>query len=609
MFIKVQKGSNKKRTIAINVFALCIATILYTGTASAGDDSRTAESPEQLASLNASMEQIFLNIPQNTQKIEPSLIDKVHKGGRVPVIVRLRDHDLPYGFFSDKQSPRSEVIDALQKTVLDDVIAQTSGDEAGLHVKRFHLIPAMGLLVDVFELEALLANPTVIDIVKDIPVPPALRESVPLIGAGPNGSFSGYSGQGQTVAILDTGVDKNHLFLSGKVVSEACYSNYFGLETSLCPGGAASSTAPNSALPCAFLCDHGTHVAGIVAGKRITLSDDSEISGVAKEASIIAIQVFTRFDSEDDCGAGKAPCVLSYDSDQILGLERVYALRNTYSIASVNISLGGGEYFAPCDTKPAKPVIDMLRAAGIATVIASGNESYTNALGAPACISSAISVGSTTKTDVVSSFSNSAYFLSLLAPGGFGDGTNKDILSSVPGEGGWFEYKPGTSMAAPHVAGAWAVLKQAKPDASVTDVLSALQLTGMPIVDWRTGTGNRVKSRIDVAAAVEALDVCNIEWDLDGDCDVDKEDANILKLRQKEEKTYLKVLFKAQKDEIKFFMGYYYEVCGTGYDFNGNCVIDKEDAKFLKIWQKGQKTYYKNLHKAEKAAMKVALKR
>ena len=157
-----------------------------------------------------------------------------------------------------------------------------------------------------------------------------------------------------------------------------------------------------------------------------------------------------------------APCALSYTSDQIKGLERVYALRNTYTIASANMSLSGGMYAAPCNSESQKPIIDSLRAAGIATVIASGNNGYTNALGSPACIDSAVSVGSTTKADAVSSFSNSAYFLSLLAPG-------SSIQSSVPGTG--YSYSSGTSMAAPHVAGAWAVLKQMKPDAGVAEVL------------------------------------------------------------------------------------------------------------------------------------------
>jgi ABC-type cobalamin/Fe3+-siderophores transport system ATPase subunit len=80
--------------------------------------------------------------------------------------------------------------------------------------------------------------------------------------------------------------------------------------------------------------------------------------------------------------------------------------------------------------------------------------------------------------DQVSSFSNSDTFLSLLAPGQW-------ISSSIPGSG--FQNFQGTSMAAPHVTGAWAVLKQRSPGASVSTVLGALQSTGLPVTDARNG--------------------------------------------------------------------------------------------------------------------------
>ena len=104
------------------------------------------------------------------------------------------------------------------------------------------------------------------------------------------------------------------------------------------------------------------------------------------------------------------------------------------------------------------------------------------ALASPACISSAVSVGSTddgsygTTKDLVSDFSNSSPELDLLAPGRW-------ITSSIPG-GNFLPY-PGTSMAAPHVAGAWAILKSKAPDASVEQVLSVLKQTGVPITDSR----------------------------------------------------------------------------------------------------------------------------
>src|SRR3989441_1055210 len=155
------------------------------------------------------------------------------------------------------------------------------------------------------------------------------------------------------------------------------------------------------------------------------------------------------------------------------------------------MSLGGGSFSAACDAEPEKAIIDTLRSAGIATVVASGNDGSPTTLSSPACISSAVSVGSTTKSDAVSSFSNVAPFMSLFAPG-------EDILSSVTGGG--FAMLSGTSMATPHVAGSWAILKQAAPAATVDQTLAALQSTGVPITDTRSGTPvTRPRIRVDLA--------------------------------------------------------------------------------------------------------------
>ena len=307
-----------------------------------------------------------------------------------------------------------------------------------------------------------------------------------------SGSFAGHSGAGTAVAILDTGVQGGHAFFGGRVVSEACYSTTGASSTSVCPGGVTSSTSPGSGANCSASvtgCDHGTHVAGIAAGQG------GGIYGVAKDASIIAIQVFSQFGSASSCGALVAPCALSYTSNLMSGLQRVLALKDTYAIASANVSIGGGVYTAQCDAANSglKSVIDSLRAAGIVTIIASGNGGASTGLSAPACISTAVSVGSTTKADAVASYSNSASFLQLLAPG-------SAIYASLPG--GLYGTKSGTSMAAPHVAGAWAVARSKKPTATVDEILMAFKSTGPSILDSRNGVR---LPRIDVTAALSQL--------------------------------------------------------------------------------------------------------
>jgi subtilisin family serine protease len=422
------------------------------------------------------------------------LNESLQKNGSVKVIVRfVPPASLTNGFVIEGHLPNQAAV-AVQRAHIAQIqtrISNLLSKQRSATAKRFDFIHFMAMEVSAAEFQMLAASQDIDLIEEDIPVPPTLFQSAPLIG-GISGIFNGFTGNGQTVAILDTGVDKTHPFLTGKVVTEACYSTTYAADSAT-PACTSGSTSAGSGAPCAISgCEHGTHVAGIAAGNGT--SNGTHFSGVAKDANIIAIQIFTRVGDATVCG-GTAPCVLSYTSDQISALNRVYSLRGTYNIAAVNMSLGGGGSSSYCDASNVseKAAIDALRSVGIATVIASGNDGNSNLVSAPACISTAISVGATDKSDVVATYSNSASILNLLAPG-------SSIYSSVPGGG--FAYLSGTSMATPHVTGAWAVLKSAKPSATVTEVLSALTSTGKSITDSRNSI---VKPRIQLDAAINAL--------------------------------------------------------------------------------------------------------
>lgn len=381
---------------------------------------------------------------------------------RIRVLVQLGMETAPEAMLSRR------AVAAQRSSILWTQLAMSLDLEGTDHdlTHLFGTVPYAALEVSYEALAALAASPYVHSIAGDGLLRASLDESVEVVKAQAAWD-EGLKGSGWAVAVLDTGVDRNHSHLEGRVVAEACFSSDGG-----CPDGSNKQTGPGAAKPCDVDgCQHGTHVAGIVAARGDTAR------GVAPRADVIAVQVFSRFQGSPFCPEGEA-CPLTYTSDLIRALEWVYKRRADHDIAAVNMSLGGGYYSSEsqCDSENAaiKSAIDNLRAAGIATLVASGNEGYLNGLGTPACVSSAISVGSVTKSREVSWFSNAAPFLNLLAPG-------SDIRSTVPGDR--FATMSGTSMATPHVAGAWAVLKEKDPAASVSQILKRLKKTGQVIYD------------------------------------------------------------------------------------------------------------------------------
>ncbi len=196
----------------------------------------------------------------------------------------------------------------------------------------------------------------------------------------------------------------------------------------------------------------------------------------------MALQVFTRFNAAADCAPNAAPCTKSYDSDQISALDYINdTVRLTYSVASANMSLGGGNNTAACDGDGRKAAIDNLRSNGIATVIAAGNDGWTNALSTPGCVSTAVTVGAVNDTDnppadTLTSFSNMHPVVDLLAAG-------RNMDSSVPDDA--YDSKSGTSMATPQVTGAFAVIKAMRPAWTVDEIQNHLAVTGVPVTDTR----------------------------------------------------------------------------------------------------------------------------
>jgi subtilisin family serine protease len=454
---------------------------------------------------------------------------RAQRAGTARVIVEFAEPGVALDGRAGSDEAYVRAVRRTQQSIIADVFgpaARMSGADRALTLMDYS--PMFAVNVTAAELARLARDPRVVRIHEDRLDQPSLLQSLGLIKmTGAAGAYSvGAEGAGRAVAVLDTGVNKVHEFLKNKVISEACYNttNPSFQSTSRCPGGAGSSTAAGSGADCASTitgCGHGTHVAGIAAGRNTAFNAGEPQNGVARLASVVAINVFSRFNrASGNCGAGATQdCVLSFTSDQIKALERVFALRRGVAnrrIDSVNMSLGGGGFVGFCNTDSRKPIIDKLRNAGIATVIASGNSSFVNGVGAPGCISTAITVGASTKKgrgkpERMSSFTNQGPQVDTLAPGGdftYPNNNGKDPILSSRFNG--YAFLSGTSMAAPHVAGAIAAIRSNAPcrTKTVGQIENALHTTGLLIKDHRVANPplpQLSERRMDVPAVMRKL--------------------------------------------------------------------------------------------------------
>ena len=241
---------------------------------------------------------------------------------------------------------------------------------------------------------------------------------------------------------------------------------------------------------------HGTHVAGIAAGNRDTLAEGARISGIAPRAYIGNYKVLT-VPTDANVGLdGNAPEIVAAIEAAV-----------TDGMDVINLSIGEPEI------EPSRDVValalDAAAAAGVVPVVAAGNDFDDFGLGSlssPGSSTRAITVGASTSGTApgIASFSSSGPTpVSLrLKPDFVAPGTS--ILSAEPD--GWAT-SSGTSMAAPHVSGAVALLLQRHPEWTPDQVKAALSVTARPVSvggvvspTTRAGAG-----LVDVAAADQPL--------------------------------------------------------------------------------------------------------
>jgi len=399
-----------------------------------------------------------ISAQDDSDKVSDKVIQELENNDKVNVIVVLKDENQEFGALNLDYHPE-EVINELDSFEVKHEFSSFNGFSGEINEDN---------------LETLLDDDRVERIEYNYPVKAFLQDSVPLINASlvhslqfSNGNITGVD---QTVCVIDTGVNKTHSDLNNKVVAEQCYCQHPGLNCCLDGNG------QQSGLDSGFDDNgHGTHVAGIIAA-------DGGIVGVAPGADIASVKVL------NSTGDGLS-------DDVILGIEWCVANKDNYNISIITMSLGGSLSSTACDNDVMAPSVNDAFANGISVIAASGNGNpgSSTQIASPACITNVTAVGSTDKSDAISDFTDRNSLLDLLAPG-------KNI-SSTSYDGGYVE-KDGTSMAAPHVAGAVALLRQYYNDTgqsvSVSQIEQQLKETGKSITD----DNGLSFSRIDVYEAL-----------------------------------------------------------------------------------------------------------
>lgn len=317
----------------------------------------------------------------------------------------------------------------------DELMAQA----AGAAEYRYELIPAVAVRATRTQIETMTTQATVERIWPDLPVHTMLNASVPLIRA-PMIWDDGTTGEGVTIAVVDTGIDLEHPDFEGRITETTDFTGE----------GADDNNG------------HGTHVASIAAGSG--MASDGRYRGAAPGATIVAAKVL-RGD-----GTGR-------QSDVMAGIE--WAVQQGAQV--INLSLGGPPM--PCDgTDALSELADAAVEAGAVMCVAAGNSGPAQmTVGSPGCARKVITIGATvsdatTESDEVTGFSSR---------GPTADGRRKPDLA-LPGVGiiaaraggtslgnvvnDRYTSLQGTSMATPHAAGVAALLLSKNVDLSSAEV-------------------------------------------------------------------------------------------------------------------------------------------
>lgn len=261
----------------------------------------------------------------------------------------------------------------------------------------------------------------------------------------------GFTGQGVTVAVIDSGIDFNHPDLAGNIDRVRGQDFVNSTNQPIDQDG------------------HGTQVAGIVAGN----TDGSGITGAAPSAKILPLRVFPDQVPTDYPGTSAQYWKRVFDPTLAAAIR--YAVRK--GVRVLQISLGNNPTDPPLPKTRA--ALQATVAAGVIPVMAAGNERQTYGATHPiepafdALQGLGIAVGAVNSQAVVARFSNPAGsqpFSFVVAPG-------VNVRSTAPLNQGGYKTSSGTSWAAPFVSGVVALMLSANPSLTCAEVCQILTST------------------------------------------------------------------------------------------------------------------------------------
>ncbi|MFC1691006.1 S8 family serine peptidase [Nanoarchaeota archaeon] len=330
------------------------------------------------------------------------------------------------------------------------------------------------------ELEKLNNNPEIENIEKSKTYSIVLDASIPYINAdsvwGTKVNGINITGAGETICIIDTGIDYRHDSLGNCTQAEFLAGDC----TKVLSGYDYVNNDPNP------MDDHshGTHCAGIASSTHTTYR------GVAFDANLVALKACN---SGGGCG----------DSDILAGIDWCITNASIFNISVISMSLGDDSFHnSYCSGSIFNTPVRTAVENGITVAIAAGNvPAGATGVAEPACVENATVVGGLRDSDNAVFYKRGA-LMDLFAPG-------IGIYAPVLNEG--FGTKSGTSMATPHVAGAIAVMQQYNKlinNASLDpyNIEDLFEETGVMVYDSGLGYS---KPRLDLQAAIESVLVIN----------------------------------------------------------------------------------------------------